>query len=90
MSVIEEEMAPHLIKKYHFHKLVQQLFYIISGTSEFEIENKKYIIVSGQSFILEPKLNHRIINKSGINLRFIVISQASNKNDRYEEGKDFQ
>lgn len=84
LSVIDEEMATYTKEKYHFHKQARQLFYIISGTAEFELEDKKYKVAKEQSFIIEPELKHKIINYIDKFLKFIVISQPSNKNDRFE------
>ncbi len=84
LSVIEEEMPPHTSEVFHFHKYAQQLFFINSGIAEFELDNKKYKVATGQSFYIEPNLKHRISNNTNEILKFIVISHPSTKNDRFE------
>lgn len=86
-AVIEEEMPPHTYEKLHFHKYAKQLFYIIDGIAEFEVTDKKYKVYANQSFYIKPGLKHRIYNNTNKPLKFIVISQPSVKNDRFEQDK---
>ncbi len=84
LSVIVEEMAPKTSEEFHLHKNSQQLFYIITRVAEFELDDKKHTVEAGQSFYVEPSLKFRVLNNSSGILKFILISQPTTVDDRYE------
>jgi len=85
LSVIVEKMPPGTAETMHHHKRATQFFYILKGEAMFEIEGETVIIERDEGIEIEPLKNHRISNKTGSDLEFIVISQPTTKHgDRFE------
>ena len=82
LSVIQEKMPAGTEESYHYHTRAQQLFYILKGTATFETENGTFTVHERQSFHIEPKLKHQILNKSSEDLEFLVISEPKSHGDR--------
>ena len=84
LSVIEERMEPGSSERMHFHEKAQQLFYILSGTADFEIAGALIHLCAGETVHILPKVPHRILNRSDTELRFIVISVPRSHGDRVD------
>ncbi len=84
LSVIEELMPPKTQEKKHYHNNSQQFFRILSGTATFEIGTEVVEVESGSGIHIPPKVKHRIRNDQSVNLEFIVISEPTTRDDRYE------
>lgn len=82
LSVIEEEMPPGTAEQLHYHKKAMQLFYLLEGEAEYEIESENIIVSKGESLQIHPGQKHRIRNKSKTNIRFLVISAPTTTGDR--------
>jgi len=82
LSVIEERMPPGTSEQLHFHNNAQQLFYILSGTALFEIENEIKTVTAGQSIHIPKSVKHRILNNGNTDLHFLVISEPKTHGDR--------
>jgi mannose-6-phosphate isomerase-like protein (cupin superfamily) len=82
LSVIEERMPPGTAEQLHFHKYSQQLFYILSGTAVFEIDNGRTVVNARGSLHVPNGTKHRILNESSEDLRFLVISEPKAHGDR--------
>jgi len=67
----------------HFHKQAQQFFFILKGTARFDVEDKIFIVHSGEGFHITAGKKHRIINELETDLEFILSSQPSTDNDRF-------
>jgi mannose-6-phosphate isomerase-like protein (cupin superfamily)/N-acetylglutamate synthase-like GNAT family acetyltransferase len=84
LSVIEEKMPPYTREELHCHRYAQQLFYVLSGEANFEINGEIAIIHKGESILIKPKLLHRIFNNNNDELSFILISEPAVGDDRIE------
>ncbi|HEY4327460.1 MAG TPA: cupin domain-containing protein [Mucilaginibacter sp.] len=82
LSVIQERMPPGTGEQLHFHENAQQLFYILTGTATFEIEDEIKTIGENQSIHIPKNTKHRIFNNSNADLHFLVISQPKSHGDR--------
>lgn len=67
----------------HFHKLAQQFFYILYGEATFRVEGEIVVVKSNQGILIKPGLQHRISNVNETDLSFILTSQPSTRNDRF-------
>jgi len=67
----------------HYHQMSQQFFFILAGIATFEVENESITVYAGQGFYIEAGKKHRIINNTAEDLEFILSSQPSTNNDRY-------
>ncbi len=82
LSVIRELVPPGGKENDHYHKHSRQLFFILEGEASIDfsgeiIELKKY-----DSIEIQPGTDHRLFNKSSLNLEFLVISQPPSHGDR--------
>lgn len=85
LSVIEELMPPKTQEKKHYHNNSQQFFKILNGIATFEIEHEIFEVKSGEGIHIPPKIKHRIKNEQSVNLEFIVISEPTTRDDRFNE-----
>lgn len=83
LSVKLENMPAGTEEGLHYHKEAQQFFYITKGKAFFEVDEVILIVHEGEGLHIEPGQKHRIMNKEQEVLRFIVCSQPSAQNDRY-------
>ncbi|GAC1311367.1 MAG: cupin domain-containing protein [Mucilaginibacter sp.] len=82
LSVIEERMPPGTAEQLHFHEHAQQVFYILSGTANFEVEGQVKTVAAGQSIHIPKGTKHRIQNNGEADLHFLVISEPKAHGDR--------
>ncbi len=84
LSIKHEEMPPETEEVLHYHNYSQQFFYILKGKAVFEIDDVILIVHEGEGINIEPKQKHRVMNKDEEKpLEFIVCSQPSTQNDRF-------
>jgi mannose-6-phosphate isomerase-like protein (cupin superfamily) len=83
LSVKQERMPPLTSEALHYHVKAQQFFFILKGIEPFEVEDKRFSGHAGEGFQIEPTEKHRIINNTAEDLEFILSSQPSTNNDRY-------
>ncbi|MEP7167955.1 MAG: cupin domain-containing protein [Bacteroidota bacterium] len=89
LSVKFEKMPAGTSEEKHFHKLSQQYFFILKGEAVFEIvredsfgEKEKIIVSANEGIHISANTKHKIINASGSEIEFLVISQPSADGDR--------
>lgn len=83
LSVKQERMPPGSAELLHYHEKAQQFFYILQGSAVFEVEGKGVTVNAGEGFHIAAGLKHRIINHAAVALEFVLSSQPSTNNDRY-------
>ena len=84
ISIKLEKMPPGAEEVLHYHKQAQQFFYILEGKAVFEVDEVILIVHQGEGLRIEPGQKHRIMNKEEHPLEFLVHSQPSAKDDRYD------
>jgi mannose-6-phosphate isomerase-like protein (cupin superfamily) len=82
LSVIQERMPPKTSEVAHFHTRSRQFFYVISGTLSILLAGKLHRLAAEQGLEVAPKVTHRVLNESGADVRFIVISTPPSHGDR--------
>lgn len=83
ISIKLESMPSGAEEILHYHNHAQQFCYIIKGKAVFEVDDVILIVHEGEGLLIEAGKKHRIMNKEHKTLEFIVFSQPSTKNDRY-------
>ena len=83
LSVKQECMPAQTAETLHYHEKAQQFFFILKGIATFEVENESCTIEEGQGFHIQPGKEHRIINNTTEDIEFILSSQPSTNNDRF-------
>ena len=75
-------MLPLTKEKLHYHEKVQQFFYILSGTADFEVDGLIYKVEKGKGIHIKPGVKHRISNNGNSGLEFFVVSEPESHGDR--------
>jgi mannose-6-phosphate isomerase-like protein (cupin superfamily) len=73
MSIATVFIDPGKESKKHFHKVMEEIYYIIKGEGEISIDNNKFLINEGYSVLLSPMSIHQIKNIGESVLKFISI-----------------
>ncbi len=84
LSVIHEKMPPSSTENRHYHEQSRQLFFILKGKANLELEGEIYEILEQEAIEVAPKQRHRISNQSSHDVEFLVISQPAIKDDRID------
>jgi len=82
LSVKQERMPAGTSEAMHRHEHAQQFFFILEGTAHFEIEGKEIKVEKGQGLHIRAGQEHRIGNRGGDDLEFILCSQPATTHDR--------
>jgi len=83
LSVKQERMPAQTSEALHYHEKAQQFFFILKGIATFEVENESYTVHTGQGFHIEAGKKLRIINNTSEDIEFILSSQPSTNQDRF-------
>lgn len=84
LNVIQERMPPGSAEERHYHQKAQQLFFILSGQAAFDIDGEIYHLKSGESIHIPPGSVHCVVNNSGEDLEFLLISEPKAHGDRVD------
>lgn len=84
LSVIQEMMPSGTAERLHYHKLSQQVFYILKGMATFEIDDQIYEVKAGESIHILPLSKHFVRNKDIEELHFLVVSEPKSHGDRID------
>ena len=83
LSVKQERMSPQTSEALHYHEKAQQFFFILKGIATFEMEEDFFSVKENEGFHIPAGKKHRIINNANTDLEFILSSQPSTNNDRF-------
>ncbi len=83
LSVKQEQMPAGTAEALHYHEKARQFFFILEGIATFEVENEIVEVESGQGLHIAEGIKHRIINNTTGDIEFILSSQPSTNNDRF-------
>jgi len=82
LSVIYERMPAGTSELRHYHHQAQQFFFVLDGEAVLEVEGKEFTLNEREGIHVLPRQAHRMFNKSGNELVFLVISQPPSHGDR--------
>ncbi len=83
LSVIEERMPPGTSEVRHHHVVARQFFYVLEGELTMEVERSSpRILRMGEGVEIAPGMAHQALNRSGSDVRFLVISHPPSHGDR--------
>lgn len=83
LSVKQEQMPAYASEASHYHEKARQFFFILKGIATFEVENEIVEVNSGEGLHIAAGIKHRIINNTTEDIEFILSSQPSTNNDRF-------
>ena len=67
----------------HYHKIKDETFYILKGNVLMEAGDKKYVMLPGQSILIEPNTKHRFTGLEDSEI--IEFSTHHEDSDSYRE-----
>ena len=85
LSVIEERMPPGTSEVRHHHVRSRQFAYVLEGELTMEVEHHDFTVRAGEGIEIHPGQSHQAMNRSGGDLRFLMISQPPSHGDRIDE-----
>ena len=84
LAVIQERVPPGRGEIRHYHSRSRQLFYVLQGRLEIELNGETHLLGEGDSLEIPPPLPHCVRNSSNGDADFLVISSPSTIGDRVE------
>lgn len=84
VTVIQERMPPGESEVKHAHQRARQLFYLLRGTVQIELEGKLFTLGPGDALEVAPGQSHRVRNTSTRAASLLVVSSPSTSHDREE------
>ena len=89
LLVVEETLAPGGSEKHHYHNQAVQCFFMLAGSAVMQFADGQSVeIDTGMALHIPPETSHAIVNKTGEEIRFLVISAPSSRGDRHEVEQD--
>lgn len=85
LSVIEERMPASSEEVRHAHRRARQFFYLLAGELTMEVEGREHTLLCGDGLEVAPGWWHQAMNRSGEEVRFVVVSQPPSHGDRITE-----
>jgi mannose-6-phosphate isomerase-like protein (cupin superfamily) len=82
LSVIQERMPPGAAEIGHLHHRAQQFFYVLAGEATMEVDGRSCVLKAEEGVWIPTGVAHKITNKSGEDVHFLVISQPPSHGDR--------
>ena len=82
LSVIEERMPPGAEEQRHLHHRSRQFFYVLEGELTMEVDGRRHLLSGRQALEIVPGQRHQAMNRSGADVRFLVVSQPPSHGDR--------
>ena len=68
----------------HYHKIMEEDFYVIEGKIEFSINGEKHILKAGELLHAEPGETHAMKNVGDTNAKTAFILAPYTENDRFD------
>jgi mannose-6-phosphate isomerase-like protein (cupin superfamily) len=82
LGVIQERIPPGAGEVAHYHARSRQLFYVLEGQLEIEVQDEAHHLRAGDALEVPPGRPHRVRNRSDGDVSFLVVSAPSTRGDR--------
>ena len=63
-SAYRVKMRPHQVKKTSYHKVGEELYFVLEGSGLAVLDGKKYVLSKGCFFRVPPKTPHQFITEN--------------------------
>jgi mannose-6-phosphate isomerase-like protein (cupin superfamily) len=70
-SLAEATLAPGQATQRHYHAASEELYYVLSGTGEMDVDGERARVESGDGVLISPGAWHQIRNDGVADLRFL-------------------
>lgn len=57
----------------HYHKRLTEIYYILEGAGEMELDGERYPIAAGDSILIKPGCRHRAVAADGQSLKVLNV-----------------
>lgn len=84
VGIVQEQIAPGVREIKHYHRYSWQIFYVLRGFAEIDIDGKTYMVGPNQSIEVAPGMTHQLRNNGDTDVQFLLVSSPNNFNDRVE------
>jgi mannose-6-phosphate isomerase-like protein (cupin superfamily) len=92
LSVIQERIPPGRGEVRHYHERARQLFFVLQGALEIEVDGGVSHLGPGDALEIAPTRRHRVWNAGAADATFLVVSAPTTQGDRVNvadgEGKE--
>jgi quercetin dioxygenase-like cupin family protein len=82
LSVIQERIPPGAGEVKHYHEHARQLFFVLSGQLDIELNGQAFRLCTGDSLEVPPGDPHRVRNVAEADAMFLVVSAPTTHGDR--------
>jgi len=66
-------IPPHKSSAAHYHKVMEETYYILRGTARMIIDDKEFTLQTGQACLIQPHEKHQIFSEHEENMEFLAI-----------------
>ena len=70
-------IPPHKSSAAHYHKVMEEIYYILKGTALMIIDDKEFILQPGQACLIQPYENHQIFNEHEEKIEFLAFCRPA-------------
>lgn len=75
-------LGPGQSQKKHVHRLMDEVFYVIEGKTDFYVNEEKYTVEKGQVIHIEPEDAHYIHNSYGEPVKMVLAATRTEIPDK--------
>lgn len=80
-SLAEATVPPGGVTHEHYHVDTEEIYYILSGNGELEIEEQSAPVKTGDGIVIPPHHKHKIHNRGKTDLVFLCICVPAYEHD---------
>jgi len=70
-SLAEATLEPGQATQRHYHAASEELYYVLEGSGELEIDGERAAVTPGDAILIPPGARHQIRAAGGTQLRFL-------------------
>lgn len=82
LSVIQERIPPGAGEVMHYHSRARQLFFVLSGNLDIQLDGQLVCLSQGDSLEVPPETHHLVQNTAHVDATFLVVSAPTSQGDR--------
>ena len=72
-SIALADILPNCASKTHYHPVIEEVYYILSGTADMILDEVTTAVNVGDCIAIPPNTRHKIINTGPETLHFLVV-----------------
>jgi mannose-6-phosphate isomerase-like protein (cupin superfamily) len=80
-SLAEATVEPGQATRRHYHAVAEEIYYVVEGSGELEIDGERRELVAGDAALITPGARHQIRAGDGGRLRFLCCCAPAYRHD---------